>query len=72
MLMSNFDSITPLPLDPELLGRSLEKLPVGVIEQVAHNWREIAPRRLVGRASRRAALLCLAAAAAQQKLRPTR
>ena len=48
MLMSNLDSITPLPLDPELLGRSLEKLPVGVIEQVAHNWREIAPRRLVG------------------------
>jgi hypothetical protein len=40
MLMSNLDSITSLSLDPELLDRFLQKLPVEVIEQLAHNWRE--------------------------------
>jgi hypothetical protein len=30
------DSITPLPLDPELLGELLEKLPAWVIEQLTN------------------------------------
>jgi hypothetical protein len=33
-------SITPLPLDPELLGELLEKLPVEVTEQLTNNWRK--------------------------------
>jgi hypothetical protein len=33
-------SITPLPLDPELLGQLLEKVPAGVIEQLTHHWRK--------------------------------
>ena len=37
--MSISDSITPLPLDPELLGELLEKLPAWVIEQLTNNWR---------------------------------
>src|SRR5207302_6665053 len=32
--------ITPLPLDPELLGELVEKLPTGVIEQLTNNWRK--------------------------------
>jgi Transposase C of IS166 homeodomain len=31
-------SITPLPLDSELLEELVEKLPAGVIEQLTHNW----------------------------------
>ena len=38
--MPNSDSITPLPLDPELLGELLEKVPAEVIEQLTHNWRK--------------------------------
>jgi transposase len=34
------DSITPLPLDPELLGQLVEKLPREAIEQLTHNWRK--------------------------------
>jgi transposase len=33
-------SITPLPLDPELLGQLVEKLPREAIEQLTHNWRK--------------------------------
>jgi len=33
-------SITPLPLDPELLEELVEKLPAGVIEQLTHNWQK--------------------------------
>jgi transposase len=32
--------MTPLPLDPELLGELLEKVPVEVIEQLTQNWRK--------------------------------
>jgi transposase len=32
------DSITPLPLDPELLGEFLEKMPAEVIKQLTNNW----------------------------------
>jgi hypothetical protein len=35
--MSNSVSITRLPLDPELLGQFVEKLPSAVIEQLTHN-----------------------------------
>ncbi len=38
--MSNSGSITPLPLDPELLGELLEKVPAEVIEQLTHNWQK--------------------------------
>jgi transposase len=34
------DSLTPLPLDPELLGELIEKLPGRVIEQLTHNWQK--------------------------------
>jgi hypothetical protein len=34
------DSLTPLPLDPELLGDLIEKLPGRVIEQLTHNWQK--------------------------------
>jgi hypothetical protein len=34
------DSLTPLPLDPELLGELIEKLPAGVIEQLTNNWQK--------------------------------
>jgi transposase len=37
--VSSSGSITPLPLDPELLGELLEKVPAAVIEQLTHNWR---------------------------------
>src|SRR6266446_465004 len=30
----------PLPLDPELLGELLQKLPVEVTEQLTNNWRK--------------------------------
>jgi len=33
-------SITPLPLDPELLKEFIEKLPAGVVEQLTNNWRK--------------------------------
>jgi hypothetical protein len=33
-----FVSIARLPLDPELLGELLEKLPNEVIEQLTLNW----------------------------------
>jgi transposase len=36
----NSGSITPLPLDPELLGELLQKLPVEVTEQLTNNWRK--------------------------------
>ena len=38
--MSSSDSVTPLPLDPELLGELREKVPAAVIEQLTHNWRK--------------------------------
>ena len=38
--MSSAGSITPLPLDPELLGALVEKLPTEVIEQLTHNWQK--------------------------------
>ena len=38
--MSSSGSITPLPLDPELLGELVEKLPVGVVEELTHNWQK--------------------------------
>jgi transposase len=38
--VSSSGSITPLPLDPELLGKLLEKLPAEVIEQLTHNWQK--------------------------------
>ena len=38
--MSSSDSVTPLPLDPELLGELREKVPVAVIEQLTHHWRK--------------------------------
>jgi hypothetical protein len=38
--VSSSGSITPLPLDPELLGKLLEKVPAAVIEQLTHNWRK--------------------------------
>ena len=38
--MSNSGSITPLPLDPELLGELLEKVPAEVIKQLTHNWQK--------------------------------
>ena len=38
--MPSSDSLTPLPLDPELLGELIEKLPTGVIEQLTHNWQK--------------------------------
>jgi hypothetical protein len=38
--VSSSGSITPLPLDPELLGELLEKLAAEVIEQLTHNWRK--------------------------------
>jgi hypothetical protein len=38
--VSNSGSITPLPLDPELLGELLEKVPAEVIEQLTHNWQK--------------------------------
>jgi hypothetical protein len=36
----NSNSITPLPLDPELLKEFIEKLPTGVVEQLTNNWRK--------------------------------
>ena len=38
--MSNWGSITPLSLDPELLGQLVEKLPAEAIEQLTHNWQK--------------------------------
>jgi hypothetical protein len=38
--VANSSSITPLPLDPELLEQLLEKLPTGVIEQLTDNWQK--------------------------------
>jgi hypothetical protein len=38
--VSSSSSITPLPLDPELLGELVEKLPAGVIEQLTDNWQK--------------------------------
>ena len=38
--MPSSDSLTPLPLDPELLGELIEKLPAGVIEQLTNNWQK--------------------------------
>ena len=38
--MSSSGPITPLPLDPELLGELLEKAPAEVIEQLTDNWRK--------------------------------
>jgi hypothetical protein len=38
--VSSSDSITPIPLDPELLGELVEKLPARVIEQLTNNWRK--------------------------------
>jgi transposase len=38
--VSSSDSITPLSLDPELLGELREKVPAAVIEQLTHNWRK--------------------------------
>ena len=38
--MSSSGSITPLPLDPELFGELLEKVPAEVIEQLTDNWRK--------------------------------
>ena len=38
--MPSSGSITPLPLDPELLEELVEKLPAGVIEQLTHNWQK--------------------------------
>jgi hypothetical protein len=38
--VSSSSSITPLPLDPELLGQLLEKLPAEVIEQLTNNWQK--------------------------------
>jgi hypothetical protein len=34
------DSITPLPLYPEMLGELVEKLPTGAIEQLTHKWQK--------------------------------
>jgi transposase len=38
--VSSSSSTTPLPLDPELFGKLLEKGPAEVIEQLTHNWRK--------------------------------
>jgi Transposase C of IS166 homeodomain len=38
--VSRSGSITPLPLDPELLGKLLEKVPAEIIEQLTDNWRK--------------------------------
>jgi transposase len=38
--VSSSGLITPLPLDPELLGELLEKVPTEVIEQLTHSWRK--------------------------------
>jgi transposase len=38
--VSSSGSITPLCLDPELLGQLVEKLPAGVIEQLTDSWRK--------------------------------
>jgi transposase len=38
--VSNSGSITPLPLDPELLGELREKVPDEVIKQLTHNWQK--------------------------------
>jgi transposase len=38
--VANSSSITPLPLDPELLEQLLEKLPTGVIEQLTDDWQK--------------------------------
>jgi transposase len=38
--VSSSDSVTPLPLDPELLGELREKVPAAVIEQLTHHWRK--------------------------------
>jgi len=38
--VSSSGPITPLPLDPELLGELLEKAPAEVIEQLTDNWRK--------------------------------
>jgi transposase len=38
--VSSSGSITPLSLDPELLGQLVEKLPAGVIEQLTDSWRK--------------------------------
>ena len=38
--MPNSHSITPLPLDPELLKEFIEKLPAGVVEQLTNNWQK--------------------------------
>jgi len=38
--VSSSDSITPLPLDPELLGELREKVPGAVIEQLTDNWQK--------------------------------
>jgi Transposase C of IS166 homeodomain len=38
--VSSSDAITPLPLDPELFGELLKKVPSEVIEQLTHNWRK--------------------------------
>ncbi len=38
--MFDSGSITPLPLDPELLEAFIEKLPAEVVEQLTNNWRE--------------------------------
>jgi hypothetical protein len=37
--MSDIDSITPLPLEPELLRAYIEKLPPEVVKQFVNNWR---------------------------------
>jgi hypothetical protein len=38
--VSSSDAITPLPLDPELLGELREKVPGAVIEQLTDNWQK--------------------------------
>jgi transposase len=38
--VSNSGSITPLPLDPELLGELRDKVPDEVIKQLTHNWQK--------------------------------
>jgi transposase len=38
--VSSSGSITSLPLEPELLGELLDKVPAEVIEQLTHNWRK--------------------------------
>jgi len=38
--MSSSGSLTPLPLDPELLGELFEKMPAEIIEQLTNNWQK--------------------------------